>query len=63
MHEMVYKGFGELPWPLDEPSLLHTSDPKKLPWLTFYIDDFFGGFGSWQEQLWFLKHHFFPRIE
>ena len=63
MTELVYRAFGALPPPIGEPSLLHSSDPANLPILTFYMDDFFGGFRSFDEQYEFLREHFLPRVE
>lgn len=62
MTECVYRAFGPLPPPIDEPSLLHSGDPMNLPVLTFYMDDFFGGFDSFEELYEFLRTHFVPRI-
>ena len=61
--EGVYKAFGCIPAPNPEPSLLHSSDPQKSAPLTFYMDDFFGGFPDFESLFVFLRDHFFPRIE
>ena len=61
--ELVYRGFGPIPALKPEPSLLHSSEPAIPPPLTFYMDDFFGGFKDFQDQFAFLRDHFFPRIE
>jgi hypothetical protein len=63
MIELVYRAFGALPYPYKEPSLLHSASPDDLPVLTFYMDDFFGGFRTFDELYDFLRHHFFPRVE
>ena len=63
MTEAVYRAFGALPAPLNEPSLLHSSSPSDLAPLTFYIDGFFGGIRSFDKQYEFLRVHFLPRIE
>lgn len=63
MTAAVYKGFGFIPPPNPEPSLLHSDDPSIPPPLSFYTDDFFGGFKDFQSQFSFLRDHFFPRIE
>jgi len=63
MTEAVYRAFGALPPPMKEPSLLHSGNPSTLPPLTFYMNDFFGGFQDFEEQYQFLRHHFLPRIE
>lgn len=63
MTEAAYRAFGALPSPLNEPSLLHSNSPAYLPPLTFYTDDFFGGFPSFEEQYEFLRTHFLPRVE
>jgi len=63
MTEAVYRAFGALPPPIKEPSLLHSGNSSTLPPLTFYMDDFFGGFQDFEEQYQFLRHHFLPRIE
>ncbi len=63
MTELVYRAFGAIPAPLPEPSLLHSSDPEIPPPITFYMDDFFGGFKDFEDQFAFLRNHFFPRIE
>lgn len=63
MNELVYRAFGALPPPIREPSLLHSSSPTDLPVLTFYMDDFFGGFQNFEEQYQFLRYHFLPRVE
>ena len=63
MTAAVYKGFGFIPPPQQEPSLLHSDDPSVPPPLSFYTDDFFGGFRDFQAQFLFLRDHFFPRVE
>lgn len=63
MTAAVYKGFGFIPPPHPEPSLLHSDDPNTPPPLSFYTDDFFGGFKDFQSQFSFLRDHFFPRVE
>ena len=63
MTELIYRCFGPLPEPHCEPSLLHSSSPRDPPPLVFYVDDFFGGFDSWESQYDFLKDHFLPRLE
>lgn len=60
MSETVHRAFGPLK---DEPSLLHADFPEDLAKLIFYMDDFFGGYKSFEEQFTFLAEHFFPRIE
>ncbi len=63
MTELAYRAFGPIPAPHPEPSLLHSSSPDVPPPLTFYMDDFFGGFQDFEEQFAFLRDHFFPRVE
>ena len=63
MTELVYRAFGFIPEPHSEPSLLHSADPAIPPPLTFYMDDFFGGFKDFENLFAFLKNHFFPRVE
>lgn len=63
MTAAVYKGFGFIPPPHSEPSLLHSDDPNTPPPLSFYTDDFFGGFKDFAAQFAFLRDHFFPRVE
>ena len=63
MIELVYRAFGALPYPYKEPSLLHSASPDDLPVLTFYMDDFFGGFRTFEELYDFLRQHFLPRVE
>ena len=63
MNELVYRAFGFIPSPNPEPSLLHSDDPAIPPALTFYMDDFFGGFRDFEDQFSFLIDHFFPRID
>lgn len=63
MTELGYRAFGALSTPHNEPSFLHSSKHKHLPVLTFYMNDLFGGFGSFQELYDFLRQHFLPRIE
>lgn len=63
MIELAYRAFGPLLPPFREPSLLHLSDSSYQPILVFYMDDFFGGFGSFQELYDFLREHFLPRVE
>ena len=55
MTEAAYRAFGVLTAPLNEPSLLHSSDPSILPPLTFYTNDFFGGFSSFRDQYLILE--------
>ena len=61
--ELMYRVFGFLPPPHNEPSLLHSPDPAESASLTFYMNDIFGGFGDFEKQFAFLKNQFFPRIE
>ena len=61
--ESVYKAFGCIPTPNSESSLLHSSDSQKSAPLTFYMDDFFGGFSDFESLFVFLRDHFFSRIE
>ena len=63
MTELAYRAFGPIPTPYPEPSLLHSSDPAVPPPLTFYMDDFFGGFRDFEDLFSFLRDHFFPRVE
>ena len=63
MTELAYRAFGPIPPPQPEPSLLHSSDPSLPPPLTFYMDDFFGGFKDFEEQFTLLRNHFFPWVE
>ena len=63
MIELAYRAFGALPHPHNEPSLLHSGSPDDLPVLTFYMDDFFGGFRTFEELYDFLRQHFLPRVE
>ena len=63
MTEAVYRAFGFIPPPQQEPSLLHSDNPTKPPPLSFYMDDFFGGFQDFEAQFTFLQDHFFPRVE
>jgi hypothetical protein len=63
LNELVYRAFGALPPPHREPSLLHSNSPEELPVTTFYMNDFFDGFRSFEEQYDFLMQHFLPRIE
>ena len=63
MNELVYRAFGFIPSPNPEPSLLHSDDPAIPPALTFYMDDFFGGFRNFEDLFSFLIDHFFPRID
>ena len=63
MTELAYRAFGPIPVPSPEPSLLHSEDPTIPPPLTFYMDDFFGGFRNFEELFAFLHNHFFPRVE
>jgi hypothetical protein len=63
MTELVYRAFGPLPPSIGEPSLLHSADPFHLPVLVFYMDDFFGGFQSFDDLYEFLRDHFLSRIE
>ena len=61
MIEVVYRAFSALP--SREPSLLHSSNSIDLSALTFYMDDFFGGFQDFDEQYKFLRMYFFLRVE
>lgn len=61
--ELMYRVFEILPPPHNEPSLLHASEPSKPAPLTFYMDDIFGGFETFEDQFVFLRDQFFPRIE
>lgn len=63
MTELVYRAFGFIPPPDPEPSLLHSASPEIPPPLTFYMDDFFGGFRDFEDQFVFLRDHFLPRVE
>lgn len=61
--EFVHRAFGIINNAYPEPSLLDSNQDDQLPTLTFYIDDFFGGFKDFESQFQFLSNHFFPRIE
>ncbi len=63
MTELIYRAFGHLPPPHNEPSLLHSSHHDEPPPLVFYMDDIFGGQSGFDEQYSLLREHFFPRIE
>jgi len=63
MTELAYRAFGALPPPFHEPSLLHSNNPATPPTLVFYMDNFFGGFQSFDELYEFLRVHFLPRVE
>ncbi len=63
MIELVYRAFGPIPAFASEPSLLHSRDPAISPPITFYMDDFFGGFASFEELFAFLRNHFLPRVK
>ena len=63
MTELVYRAFGAIPVPQPEPSLLHSADPETPSPITFYMDDFFGGFLDFEDQFRFLRDHFLPRVE
>lgn len=63
MNELVYRAFGPVSAPNPEPSLLHSPEPSIPPPLTFYMDDFFGGFKDFEDLFSFLVEHFFPRVE
>ena len=60
MSELMARALGKIP---GEPSLLQSQTPESPPFLAYYQDDIMGGHGSFQEQLAFLRDHFFPRIE
>jgi len=47
--ELVYRASGALPPPYREPSLLHSISLEELPVTTFYMDDFFDGYRSFEE--------------
>ena len=49
MTELAYRAFGPISKPNPEPSLLHSQDPAIPPPLTFYMDDFFGGFRDFED--------------
>lgn len=63
MTELVYRAFNSISASNPEPSLLHSSDPEIPPPITFYMNDFFEGFRSFEDQFVFLRDYFFPRIE
>ena len=63
MTELAYRAFGALPPPYKEPSLLYSAGPTNLPVLVVYMDDFFGGFQTFEELYSFLRHQFLPRVE
>lgn len=51
MNELICRALGPLP---SEPSLLHSVHPDIPPFLTFYMDDMFGGYRSFEEAFAFL---------
>ena len=63
MTELAYRAFGPIPASFPEPLLLHSTNPATHPPLTFYIDDFFGGFQDFDDQFRFLWDHFLPRVK
>lgn len=63
INELVHRAFGAINNASPEPLLLDSKEDDQLPTLTFYIDDFFGGFEDFKAQFQFLLNHFFPRIE
>lgn len=63
INELVHRAFGAINNAGPKPSLLDSKEDDQLPTLTFYIDDFFGGFEDFEAQFQFLLNHFFPRIE
>lgn len=62
VNEFVHRVFGALSEGPCEPSLLESDTPDRLPTLTFYVDDFFGGFPDVKSQFQFLHDHFLPRV-
>lgn len=62
VNEFVHRVFGALSEGHCEPSLLESDTPDRLPTLTFYVDDFFGGFPDVKSQFQFLHDHFLPRV-
>ena len=54
--------FGPIPVLQPEPSLLYRKTAKDTTLLAFYMDDIFGVFKTHEEQLIFLRDHFFPCI-
>lgn len=63
MNELACRAFGFIPPPRPEPSLLHSDRAEDPPPLTFYMDDFFGGFPDFDSQFAFLRDHLFPRVD
>jgi hypothetical protein len=63
MTEIVYRAFDQLSSPIKESSLLHFEDSMHLSVLTFYMNDFFDEFKSFDELYEFLREHFLSRIE
>ena len=58
MIELMYRAFEAFSYFIKKPSLLHSGSFDELFILIFYIDDFFGGFTSFEEQYEFLQYHF-----
>ena len=63
MTELTYRDFDSLFFLIKKLSLLHSNDSASLSMLTFYMNDFFDEFASFEKQYVFLKKHFLSRVE
>ena len=63
MNELTYKAYDFLFSSIKKSSLLHFNDSKILFAITFYMNDFFDEFRSFDEFYKFLKYHFLSRTE
>ena len=63
MTELVYRKFDHFSSSHKKSFLLHSNQVNKLLSLTFYMNDFFDEFISFENQYDFFRNHFFSRIE
>lgn len=63
INELVHWAFGAINHASPEPLLLDYKKDDQLSTLTFYINDFLGGFKDFEAQFQFLLNRFFLRIE
>ena len=61
-NELINIIFRSIPSPQPELLLLYNKTAKKSASFTFYMDDIFGAFKTYQKQYIFLHDHFFPHM-
>ena len=63
MIEKVYRACDAISSSHKKSFLLHSKKSEVSSFLIFYMNDFFDGFSSFEEQYYFLRQHFLSRMK